>query len=115
MYYVLYFRNNSVSPINQLLICLRVYATGTHLLAVADLGGVHTSTVSRIVVRVTEAISNVRRRHLKMPANAEEINKNKNDFFRIASFPHVIGVIGTHIYMHVDLKINEFLLNIYLF
>ncbi|KAJ3619272.1 hypothetical protein MTP99_004967 [Tenebrio molitor] len=44
-------KNNSVAPINQLLACLRLYATGGHLDQIADYMGMHLATVSRIVVR----------------------------------------------------------------
>ncbi|CAG4927190.1 unnamed protein product [Colias eurytheme] len=49
-------RNNSISPINQLLMTLRFYATGSHLLAVADMGGISVATCSRIIKRVSAAI-----------------------------------------------------------
>lgn len=83
-----------MSPINQLLICLRVYATGGHLLSIADFGGIHTSTVSRIVKRVSEAIASLRPIYIKFPSTPEEIQATQNNFFAIASFPRVVGVIG---------------------
>ncbi|KAK4881710.1 hypothetical protein RN001_005029 [Aquatica leii] len=49
--------NNSVSPMNQLLTALRFYASAGHLTAIADYMGMHTSTASRIVKKVTEAIA----------------------------------------------------------
>ncbi|XP_055914714.1 uncharacterized protein LOC129947951 [Eupeodes corollae] len=52
-----YNRNNSIPPINQLLVALRFFATGNHLLSIADFGGIHVSTVSRIVSRVATRIA----------------------------------------------------------
>lgn len=93
---LLFFRNNSVSPINQLLVCLRLYATGGHLLSLSDFGGMHTSTVSRIVLRVSEEIARLHRTFIKFPSTPDEIKKTQNDFYNIASFPRVIGVIGKY-------------------
>ncbi|KAI4455387.1 hypothetical protein MML48_9g00011346 [Holotrichia oblita] len=49
--------NNSVTPINQILTCLRFFASGGHLNSVADFVGMDISTASRIIVRVSEAIA----------------------------------------------------------
>ncbi|KAG5869320.1 hypothetical protein JTB14_013857 [Gonioctena quinquepunctata] len=49
--------NNSVTPINQLLTTLRFYASSGHLAAVADFMGIHESTASRIVSRLSRAIA----------------------------------------------------------
>ncbi|KAK5647833.1 hypothetical protein RI129_002725 [Pyrocoelia pectoralis] len=80
-----YDRNNSVSPINQLLIALRFYATGTHLLCISDFAGAHSSTISRIVHR--------------LPSTRAEILDSQRKFYEIARFPFpVIGAVdGTHI------------------
>ena len=51
--------HHKVSPLNQLLITLRYYATGTFKLVVGDTFNVHKSTVCRIVHRVTAAIYRV--------------------------------------------------------
>ncbi|KAJ8967001.1 hypothetical protein NQ317_002758 [Molorchus minor] len=51
-----YDSNNCISPINQLLTCLRFYSTGGHLQMVADFAGMHVSSVSRIIRRVLKIL-----------------------------------------------------------
>lgn len=83
---------------NQILLTLRYYATGNHLLSIADFAGSHVSTVSRVVLRVSTAIANHMRTFVKFPDSSEEIQKAKAKFYKIASFPGVIGAIdGTHV------------------
>ncbi|KAJ8909350.1 hypothetical protein NQ315_008935 [Exocentrus adspersus] len=41
--------NDSISPINQLLSCLRFYATAGHLSSIADFEGMAISSASRII------------------------------------------------------------------
>lgn len=83
---------------NQLLCALRFYATGNHLLAVADTGGYSVATCSRIVKRVTEAIISLRDDFIQFPDIEAEQSKVKADFYRIARFPNVLGCIDcTHV------------------
>ncbi|XP_063837153.1 LOW QUALITY PROTEIN: putative nuclease HARBI1, partial [Ostrinia nubilalis] len=87
-----------VSPICQLLCALRFYATGNHLIAVADMGGISVATCSRIVKRVSEAIVTLRHEFIKLPNTHEEQAYVKEKFYRIARFPNLIGCIDcTHI------------------
>lgn len=80
---------------NQLLTTLRFYATGEHLSSVGDFMGLHESTASRIIKKTSEAIAGLR--YVMMPEN-EEIIAVQNNFFQMASFPHVIGCVdGTHV------------------
>lgn len=93
-----HFSNNCVSPINQLLTALRFYATGNHLLSIADFEGMHVSTCSRIVHRVSRAIAGQFNNYVKFPTTMDEIRQSQLNFFNIASFPRVVGAIdGTHI------------------
>ncbi|KAG5879956.1 hypothetical protein JTB14_024549 [Gonioctena quinquepunctata] len=83
---------------NQLLIFLRLCATGSHLSCIGDFGGVHLSTVPRITKRVGRALAGLNRRFIRMPETAEEINKTQLEFYEKARFPRVIGAVdGTHI------------------
>ncbi|KAJ8912984.1 hypothetical protein NQ315_000041 [Exocentrus adspersus] len=89
--------NNSISPMNQLLTCLRYYASVGHLISVADAMGMHVSTTSRIIPRVSNALCRLARNYIKMPAQAEMIHV-QHQFHQMASFPRVIGCLdGTHI------------------
>ncbi|XP_022920357.2 putative nuclease HARBI1 [Onthophagus taurus] len=91
-------KNNCVSPMNQLLTTLRFYASASHLTIVADFTGMHTSTASRIISRVSRAIVMLRPQYIKMPSNTEEILAVQNQFYGIAAFPRIIGAIDcTHI------------------
>lgn len=91
-------QNNAISPMNQLLLTLRFYATGNHLLSAADFSGVSKTSSHRIIHRVTNAIARLRPRFIKFPMLAEEIKKEQIKFFDIARFPRVIGCIDcTHI------------------
>ncbi|GLV40830.1 hypothetical protein CBL_10005 [Carabus blaptoides fortunei] len=61
-----------VSKMNQLLLALRFYATGSFQLAQGDLMHVHQSTVSRIVCRVTNAIASLCPEYIKMPTTRRD-------------------------------------------
>lgn len=90
-------RNNSVSPINQLLTALRFYACGNHQVGIGDFIGMHQTTVSRIIKKVSYAIASLAPIYITMP-NQFEILRTQSDFFSMARFPMVIGCVdGTHI------------------
>ncbi|XP_071641997.1 putative nuclease HARBI1 [Temnothorax longispinosus] len=91
-------QNNVISPMKQLLLTLRFYATGSHLLSAGDYSGVSKTSSHRIIHRVTAAIARLRPRYIKFPMLAEEIKREQMKFFDIARFPRVIGCIDcTHI------------------
>lgn len=82
----------------QLLIALRFYATNGFMITMGDYGGMDKSTVSRIVLRVSEAIASLAPIYIKLPQTQEETLRAQRNFFNIASFPRVIGAIDrTHI------------------
>ncbi|VEN51211.1 unnamed protein product [Callosobruchus maculatus] len=90
--------NYSLAPINQIMIFLRLCATGTHLTCIGDFAGVHYSTVSRIAVRVGSAIARHYNQFVNLPQTAEEINAAQLSFYERARFPRIVGAIdGTHI------------------
>ncbi|XP_018392760.1 PREDICTED: putative nuclease HARBI1 [Cyphomyrmex costatus] len=63
-----------------------------------DYGGMDKSTVSRIMVRVSEAIASLANIYIKLPQTQEDILRTQRNFFNIAAFPKVIGAIDcTHI------------------
>lgn len=81
-----------------LLLTLRFYATGSFLNAVADLNGVHKSTASKIVRKVSRAIASLSGDYIRFPRTREEIQEVIQGFYGIASFPRVIGTIDcTHV------------------
>lgn len=97
VFFSLFFRPNSIPPINQLLTCLRYYATGGHLSSIADFMGIAISSASRCVKKVSQVIASLVPQYVNMPRMEDAISTSSN-FFQIASFPRVIGCIdGTHI------------------
>lgn len=64
-------------------------------MSVANFGGLHVLKVSRIVRRVSEAIASLALEYIKFPSTPDDIMNTQNSFYDIASFPRVIGVIGS--------------------
>ncbi|XP_066581979.1 putative nuclease HARBI1 [Prorops nasuta] len=91
-------RNKAVEPLNQLLLTLRFYATGSFLITIGDFGGIHKSTMCRIIKKVTVVLASLCPQYIKFPeSNTEKIHVKKQ-FYRFAKFPKVIGAIDcTHI------------------
>lgn len=82
----------------QLLISLRFFATGSFYITVGDFGGIHSSTMCRIIKKVAEAIASLRPTLIQLPRGSEEIRKTQEEFYKIARFPRVISAIDcTHI------------------
>lgn len=90
-------RNHPIDPMNQLLIALRFYATGTFQNVVGDHINISKATVSRIIKKVTHNTALLKPLFLKMPSE-EEVTETKRKFYLVAGFPGVIGAIDyTHI------------------
>nr|CAI5830349.1 unnamed protein product [Callosobruchus analis] len=84
-------KNNAVSPMNQLLCTLRYYASGCHQMTVGDFSGISKSTAHRIIHRVSAAIA-------KFPEAVDDVKRAQTEFYKIASFPRVLGAIDcTHV------------------
>lgn len=82
----------------QLLIALRFFATGSFYITVGDFGGIHSSTMCRIIKKVAQAIASLRPTFIQLPRGSEEIRKTQEAFYKIARFPRVISAIDcTHI------------------
>ncbi|KAJ8912531.1 hypothetical protein NQ315_014475 [Exocentrus adspersus] len=90
--------NNPVSPMTQLLLTLRFFASNGHQTSIGDFIGCHQSTASRIINKVSRAIANLRPLYVKMPQTNIEKLQTQEEFYRVARFPRVIGVIDcTHV------------------
>lgn len=76
-------RNCPLSPMNQHLVTLRFYATGTFQIVLADLWGVHKSTVCRAVRRVTNAIASLARELISFPTTQAERRAVSQGFYAI--------------------------------
>ncbi|XP_018303528.1 putative nuclease HARBI1 isoform X2 [Mycetomoellerius zeteki] len=86
-------RNHAVSPLHQLLLTLRFYATGTFQDTIADFGGIHKSTMCRIIKKVTTAIASLRPQYINFPNTNQSLRQTKEKFYNIACFPRVVGAI----------------------
>lgn len=92
------FRNNAVSPEDQILVTLRFLATGSFLQVLGDFVGIDKSTASRIIYKVCRAIAGMHREYIKMPATEEQMQHNSQQFFNISRFPKCIGALDcTHV------------------
>ena len=92
------YHGSDVSPMNQLLLTLRFFATGTFQLVVGDTFGVHKSTVCRVVHRVTAAIAGLRPKYVRPPATVQERRSIMNRFYAVSGLGGVIGAVDcTHV------------------
>lgn len=83
---------------NQLLMALRFYATGTFLLVVGDTFALCKSTACRIVHRVTDAIAGLCSQYVKFHNSPQEKLDVMNLFYMASRMPGVIGAIDcTHV------------------
>ena len=91
-------RNHPLSPLQQVLIALRFYASGSFLQVVGDTVGVDKSTVSRVVTNVSLALAAKQQDYIKWPKEQQEVSNAKAAFYQRGRFPCVIGCVnGTHI------------------
>ncbi|XP_023945745.1 putative nuclease HARBI1 [Bicyclus anynana] len=87
-------RNVDMSPLHQLLLTLRFYALGS-LVSVGQFIGVSKSLANQIVRDVSCAITHLYSKYVC-------VNNTTDKFYKIARFPHVLGVIDcTHIKIHI--------------
>lgn len=90
--------NNFVSPMNQLLATLLFYGSDSHRINIGNIMLTNKGTLSRIIIKVTEAIARLCPRFINMPTTQEEIQTCQNRFYEIARFPRVVGCIDcTHV------------------
>ena len=92
-------RNHASSAEMQVLITLRYFASSSFLQVIGDTFlGFDKSTVSRVVRRVTRALSAKVGDFIKFPSTTAERGEIKQGLFRVAGFPCAIGCIdGTHV------------------
>ena len=87
----------SISPLNQFLIASRFYATGCFLRVSGDLFGVHESTASRIVRRVSHALSSLYKENIVFPSG-NKVAEIQRGFMNDSGIPGIVGAIDrTHI------------------
>ena len=99
-------RRGGLSPLMQVMVALRVFAAGAFQLDVADTFGVNKPTVCRTVHRVATVLSRRIGQYVQFEQPAD-VDRTKAKFFRMASFPNVIGCIDcTHVSINVQLVCN---------
>jgi len=91
-------RNQSLSPMNQLLVALRFYATGTFQLVVGDTFAINKSTVCRVLHHVTRSIASLRDKYVKFPMTQQQQHDTMKLFYSNSKLPGVVGAIDcTHV------------------
>lgn len=105
---------------NQLLLTLRSFATNAHQIAIGDYMGCAQNTASRIINKVARELANLMPHYVRMAQTDEDKLRTQEEFYRIARFPRVAGVIDcTHIKIQSPGKYfdnyNIFSSNLYFF
>ncbi|XP_041469638.1 putative nuclease HARBI1 [Lytechinus variegatus] len=94
-------RNRALSPSLQVFLSLRYYATGSVMDDTRCIHGVHLSTASRTIRRVTLALCELKDEVIKFPETLEKVRDTQVSFFEVAGFPNIVGAIdGTHVNLH---------------
>ncbi|CAI6359398.1 unnamed protein product [Macrosiphum euphorbiae] len=86
-------RSSSLSPVLQLLIALRYYATGAFQMVLGDHIQVNKSTVCRVIKTVSTEIARLRPQFIEFPSTVVEQQRVQLGFFRLHQFPRVIGAL----------------------
>ena len=86
-------RNKAIPAINQICCKLSYYATGTFQAVLGDGLGIHRSSVSLIITRVTNAICTLTNRYIKFPETIEDQQRVKQQFHELAGLPKVLGAV----------------------
>ena len=102
-------RNHAVSVEMQVLITLRFLASASFLQVIGDTFlGFHKSTVSRLVRRVSQALTVKLGDFVTFPSTRGERDEIKQGLFRVGGFPCAIGCIdGTHIRITALMKMSQ--------
>ncbi|XP_042148188.1 putative nuclease HARBI1 [Ixodes scapularis] len=106
-------RRNHANPVLiQVLLALKLFATGTFLITAEDFLHLHESTASRCVRRVALALAKQAPHFIRWPT-AAEVPEQQRQFYAVDGFPGVVGAIdGTHVRiqgppLHEELFVNR--------
>ncbi|MGH0167605.1 UNVERIFIED_CONTAM: hypothetical protein FKN15_053095 [Acipenser sinensis] len=106
-------RSHSIPAIIQVCVAIRFYATGSFLNVVGDFTGIHKSSASRIVHRVSQSLKRKLNHFITFSTDPSKLRKLKGRFYEIAGFPNVVGAVdGTHIkiqapYQNENIYVNR--------
>ncbi|XP_071496784.1 putative nuclease HARBI1 [Diadema antillarum] len=96
-------RNKSLPLSLQVFVALRYYATGAVTDDTSCIHGVHLSTASRTIRKVTLALCEMKDEVIKFPETMAEVRAAQIGFYKLAGFPNVVGAIDcTHVELHGD-------------
>ena len=85
-------RNHALSPLHQVLIARRFYASGGFLQVIGDTFGVDKSTVSRAITDVSRALAGKQPRFIRWPLIHDECAKLKTNFIFAEDFLVLLDV-----------------------
>ena len=95
-------QNHALSPLHQVLIALRFYASGGFLQVVGNTFSVDKSTVSHAIMDASRALAAKQPCFIKWPLTHDECAKIKNKFYIRGGFPGVVGCVDrTHVRLQV--------------
>lgn len=93
-----FYRSYSLTKEEMVLLTLLFYASGSMLTVIGDFIGVHKTTASRIIFKVSRAIATLAKRYINLPTDEDQLHQIEFGFYRIARFPNCVGALDcTHI------------------
>lgn len=102
-------KRSAITPLQKVKISLRYFASGEIQLNDADIHNVSQPSVSRCISQVIDALNNpqIINRFISFPRTHQILQDYERQFYGIANFPNVIGVIDcTHVQLQAP-SINE--------
>ena len=91
-------RSFALSPLLQILVCLRYLATGAYFNTIADTLKVSRASVSRSVHNVCAALCEIAPIYIRLPSTVTAVSKVKEKFMAMAGMPSVLGCVdGTFV------------------
>ncbi|XP_072023541.1 putative nuclease HARBI1 [Amphiura filiformis] len=90
-------RSNPLLPVQQILVTLRYFATGSVQKLVGDDMNISPASICRTAHSVARSIASFRQQVIQFP-RPDEMHQVQQDFYNIAQFPGVVGAIDcTHV------------------
>ncbi|XP_047144706.1 putative nuclease HARBI1 [Hydra vulgaris] len=88
-----------VPLIYQVLCAHRFYATGSFQIVIGDsTAALSQLTISRIIRRFSLSLAKRVNEHIKYPTDPHVLNESRVNFYNVAEFPRITGLIdGTHV------------------
>ncbi|XP_052791682.1 putative nuclease HARBI1 [Mya arenaria] len=98
-------RSCPLPPLLSVLVSLHFLATGAHYIVVGDVHGISASSVCLAIKTTVAILSGVARKKIQFRRDLDAV---KAEFFSIAGFPNVIGLVdGTHIRINAPHQYEE--------